>query len=168
MVWFASSLHPADRPVQENITSSCVFAASWCCSVGMSWTVELRPVEEGVLTGPAVEWICSGVPTQLPAPERQTVHLLGERGLLLYPGDSLEQVKLAPRARSRRLIGYVTRDPEVIALALTLADALDEGPDHPMVIAARWIQAGYSADTAASWITAGIAWPEVADTVLST
>lgn len=138
----------------------------------MSWTVELRPVEEAALTGPAVEWICSGVPTQLPAPERETVHLLGERGLLLFPDEPVEPVESAPRARSRRLIGYVTRDPEVIALALTLADALDggvgRGPDHPMVLAARWIQAGYSADTAASWITAGITWPEVADTVLST
>ncbi len=134
----------------------------------MSWTVELRPVEQAALAGPAVEWICSGVPTQLPAPERHTVHLLGERGLLLFPDESVESVELAPRARSRRLIGYVTRDPEVIALALTLADTRDEGLEHPMVLAARWIQAGYSADTAAGWITAGITWPEVADTVLST
>ncbi|MGH3883807.1 MAG: hypothetical protein ACRDRY_12920 [Pseudonocardiaceae bacterium] len=145
-----------------------MFAASWCCSVGMSWTVELRPVEQAALTGPAVEWICSGIPTQLPAPEHQTVHLLGERGLLLFPDEPVEPVELAPRARSRRLIGYVTRDPEVIALAVTLADTLDEGLDHPMVLAARWIQAGYSAGTAASWITAGVTWPEIAGAALST
>ncbi len=122
-------------------------------------------MDEAALTGPAVEWICSGVPTQLPAPDRQTAHLLGERDLLLFPVEAVESTR---RTRSRRLIGYVTRDPEVIALALMLADDLDEGLDHPMVLAARWIQAGYSADAAASWINAGVTWPEVADTVLST
>lgn len=120
------------------------------------------------LTGPVVEWICSGVPTRLPTPERQTVDLLGEHGLLLFPEDPAEAVESVPRARSRRLIGYVTRDPEVIALALTLADAVDDGGDHPMVLGARWIEAGYSADTAASWVAAGVYWPEVANTLLST
>ena len=93
------------------------------------------------LAGPVVEWICSGVPTRLPTPEHQTADLLGEHGLLLFPEDPVETVESAPRARSRRLIGYVTRDPQVIALALMLADAVDDG-DHPMVLAARWIQAG--------------------------
>ncbi len=120
------------------------------------------------LTGPVVEWICSGVPTRLPIPERQTVDLLGEHGLLLFPDDPVDAVESVPQARSRRLIGYVTRDPEVIALALHLADAADEEVGHPMVLAARWIQAGYSADTAASWVAAGVNWPEVATTVLST
>lgn len=120
------------------------------------------------LTGPVVEWICSGVPTRLPTPERQTVDLLGEHGLLLFPEDPVEAVESSPRARSRRLIGYVTRDPEVIALALMLADAVGDRGDHPMVLAARWIQAGYSADPAASWVAAGVNWPEVANTLLST
>lgn len=157
-----------------------MFAASWCCSVGMSWTVELRPVgltpaDGTAQPGPAAEWICSGIPTQLPAPDRQTAHLLGERGLLLFPREPVEAVDPTPRARSRRLIGYVTRDHEVMALALMLADALvatpaaspvgcpvgtDSGPDHPMVLAARWIQAGYSVDATARWIAAGITCPE--------
>ncbi|HVE96872.1 MAG TPA: hypothetical protein VNA67_07810 [Pseudonocardiaceae bacterium] len=94
------------------------------------------------LTGPVVEWICSGVPTRLPTPERQTADLLGEHRLLLFPEDPVEAVESEPRSRSRQLIGYVTRDPEVIALALMLADAVDDGGDHPMVLAARWIQAG--------------------------
>ncbi len=145
-----------------------MLAASWCRSVGATWTVELRPVDEAALAGPAVEWICSGVPTQLPASERLIAHLLGERGLLLFPDDPVEAVESTLRPRSRRLIGYVTRDPGVIALALMLADAVTEGSDHPMVLAARWIQAGYSADTAASWVTAGVTWPDVAHTVLST
>jgi hypothetical protein len=136
--------------------------------VGTTWTVELRSVHPTALTGHVVEWICSGVPTRLPTPEHQTIDLLGEHGLLLFPDDPVEAVESVPRARSRRLIGYVTRDPEVIALALLLADAADEGVGHPMVLAARWVQAGYSADTAASWVAAGVNWPEVATAVLST
>jgi hypothetical protein len=128
----------------------------------MTWTVELRSVEEGVLGRP-VEWIPSGVPTQQPAPERQTADLLGEHGLLLFPVDPGEP---APRTRSRRLIGYVTRDPEVMRLALLLADVNDPGWDHPMVVAARWIQAGHSAEAAMPWITAGVNWPKAAETLL--
>ncbi|MGH3936717.1 MAG: hypothetical protein ACRDS1_17345 [Pseudonocardiaceae bacterium] len=124
-------------------------------------------MDKAALTGPAVEWICSGVPTQLPAPERLTAHLLSERDLLLYPDGPVEAVESARQARCRRLIGYVTRDPGVIALALMLVGAVTEAPDHPMVLAAQWIQAGYSADMAASWVTAGVACPEVAH-VLST
>ncbi|MDQ4033757.1 MAG: hypothetical protein M3332_16550 [Actinomycetota bacterium] len=168
MVRSAPPLQPADRSADEYATDSCVLAASWCRSVGATWTVELRSVHPRALTGPVVEWICSGVPTRLPIPERQTVDLLGEHGLLLFPDDPVDAVESVPQARSRRLIGYVTRDPEVIALALHLADAADEEVGHPMVLAARWIQAGYSADTAASWVAAGVNWPEVATTVLST
>ncbi len=119
-------------------------------------------MQHTALTGPVVEWICSGVPTRLPTPERQTADLLGEHGLLLFPDDPVEAVESAPRARSRRLIGYVTRSPEVIALALMLADTVDEKVDHPMVLAARWIQAGYAPDTAAGLIAAGVNRPEVA------
>jgi hypothetical protein len=96
------------------------------------------------------------VPTQQPAPERQTADLLRGRDLLLFPVDPVEP---PPRTRSRRLIGYVTRDPEVMRLALTLADAVDTGCEHPMVLAARWVQAGYSADAAIRWITAGVTRP---------
>jgi hypothetical protein len=117
--------------------------------------VELRSVERAALGRP-VEWICSGVPTQQPAPERQTASLLRERDLLLFPVDPIEP---PPRTRSRRLIGYVTRNPEVMRLALMLAGVVDAGGDHPMVMAARWVQAGYSTDAAARWISAGVSWP---------
>ncbi|MGH3526464.1 MAG: hypothetical protein ACRDQI_19755 [Pseudonocardiaceae bacterium] len=124
--------------------------------------MELRSADEGVLGRP-VEWICSGVPTQQPAPERHTADLLGERDLLLFPAEPGEP---APRTRSRRLIGYVTRDPEVMRLALLLADVVESGWDHPMVVAARWVQAGHSADAAMPWITAGMNWPKAAETVM--
>ncbi|HEX5346875.1 MAG TPA: hypothetical protein VFW64_07200 [Pseudonocardiaceae bacterium] len=130
--------------------------------MGTTWTVELRSADEGVLGRP-VEWICSGVPTQQPAPERHTADLLGERDLLLFP---VEPGEPAPRTRSRRLIGYVTRDPEVMRLAMLLADVVEPGWDHPMVVAARWVQAGHSADVAMPWITAGMNWPRAAETVM--
>jgi hypothetical protein len=72
-----------------------------------------------------------------------------------------------PRTRSRWLIGYVTRDPEVMRLALILADALDVEYGHPMVLAVRWLQAGYSVDTAAwSCVTVGVTSPEAVPTGL--
>ena len=115
------------------------------------------------MLGRPVEWICSGVPTQQPAPDRQTADLLGERDLLLFPVDPEEP---APRTRSRRLIGYVTRDPEVMRLALLLADVVGPGWDHPMIVAARWVQAGHSAEAAMPRITAGVNWPKAAETLL--
>jgi hypothetical protein len=149
--------------LQRATRSSYVYTASWCCSVGTTWTVELRSVDEAAL-GRLVEWIGSGVPTQQPAPEYQTADLLRERELLLYPVDPANP---PPRTRSRRLIGYVTRDPEVLRLARMITNIVDESRDHPMVVAARWIQAGYSAEAATRWITAGVNWPRVAQTMQS-
>lgn len=171
MVRYASRTRSADSPFgkgtgERGTLGSSVFTASWCRSVGATWTVELRSVGRAA-QGRPLEWICSGVPTQQPVPERQTADLLRERGLLLFPADPVEP---PPRTRSRRLIGYVTRDPEVMRLALILAEAVDDaadvGCDHPMVLAARWIQAGYPVDAAIRWITAGVTWPEVAQSVL--
>ncbi len=122
-------------------------------------------VNHGAPAGPVVEWICSGVPTELPIPEAQTADVLAERELLLFPDDPVDP---APRTRSRRLIGYVTRDPEVMRLALMLVDLVDEGLAHPMVLAAQWIEGGYSPDAAAGWVTAGVVWPGVAHTLLAT
>ena len=103
------------------------------------------------------------MPTQQPAPERQTADLLGERDVLLFPVDPCEP---APQTCSRRLIGYVTRDPEVMRLALLLADVVGPGWDHPVVVAARWIQAGHTAEAAMPWVTAGVNWPKAAESVL--
>lgn len=154
------------KTVDRVAVSSAVFTASWCRSVGTTWTVELRSLDRAELGCP-VEWICSGVPTQQPAPERQTDDLLRERGLLLFPVDPAEATS---RTRSRRLIGYVTRDPEVARLAQMLAGPADAGCDHPMILAARWVQSGYSADAAVRRITTGGtrgAPPKVGDPPLS-
>ena len=118
-----------------DIAASFVFTAWWCCSVGTTWTVELRSVGRSVLGRP-LEWICSGVPTQQPIPEQHLTDLLRERDLLLFPDDPVE-----PRSRSRRLIGYVTRDPDVMKLALTLPNTQDAGGEHRLLIAARRIHA---------------------------
>ncbi|MGB8961112.1 MAG: hypothetical protein WCC38_04025 [Pseudonocardiaceae bacterium] len=137
--------------------------------MGTTWTVELRSVDDGAMGRP-VEWIGSGVPTQQPAPERQTADLLAERGLLLFPVEAVasDLADPAPRTRSRRLIGYVTRDREVMRLARTLAEVLDVRREHPMVVAARWIQAGYTVEAATPWITAGVNWPKAAQFILRT
>lgn len=174
MIRAAAPLRTAQQgQARQGIDADSVLVASWCRSVGATWTVELRswhgrpvPNPAGAAQGgPVVEWICSGVPTELPAPDGQTVEVLGARDLLLFPDGP---VVPAPRTRSRRVIGYVTRDPEVMRLALILAELIDQEPDHPMVLAAQWIQAGYSVDAAAGWVTAGVTWPSVARALLST
>lgn len=99
------------------------------------------------------------MPTELPVPDDRTVDVLGERGLLLFPDGPAVP---GPRTRCRRVIGYVTRDPEVMQLALLLAEVVHAGPAHPLVLAAGWIEAGYSVDAAAGWVSAGIPWPGVA------
>lgn len=105
------------------------------------------------LAGPVVEWICSGVPTELPVPDEVTADLLAAHDLLLFPEDPVEPDR---RTRCRQVIGHVTRNPEVLRLALTLADLPGEEPIHPLVLAARWIEAGYSPEAVARRITAGV------------
>jgi anti-anti-sigma factor len=80
-----------------------VFSAWWCDSVGATWTLELRGVDQ-VTLGPPVEWICSGVPIDQPAPTQQTARLLRERDLLLVPHEPGRRVQ---RSRHRQLAGYV-------------------------------------------------------------
>ena len=153
-----------------------MFSAWLCCSVGATWTVELRSADRGSgeagPAGPVVDWICSGVPTELPAPDAEIGDVLADRGLHLFPDDLGEG---ASRTRSRRLIGHATWDPEVMRLALALAELLDDphGPQdsaaapHPMVLAAQWLDAGYSTDAALGWATAGISSPAAAQDLLS-
>lgn len=132
-----SSDRPSGRPVAGDNAGSSVFTAWWCCSVGATWTVELRSVDPSRLGRP-LEWICSGIPTEQPAPEQHLAELLRERNLLLFPVDPPQQ-----GTRSRRLIGYVTRDPEVMRLARTLPNMCEAGSEHPLLIAA-WIHARLS------------------------
>lgn len=136
-------------------------------------------------TGPVLDWISSGVPTELPAPESDTIDMLAERELQLFP--DVEPVEQAPRTRSRRLVGYATRDSEVMRLALWIAEILEGGdpaaddpyaddesgvPDaarrHPMPLAGRWIEAGYPVRTAAEWVRAGVFSPRLAQSFLCT
>lgn len=126
--------------------------------------MELRSVDDAMGTGPVAEWICSGVPTDLPVPDEDTAGLLRDRGLFLFPdGPSVP----AARTRCRRPIGYATRDHDVLRLALLIAQDARDARDvegertHAMVLAARCLKAGYSVKTAAGWVTAGISRPEV-------
>ena len=130
--------------------------------------MELRPLDGGAQGRPA-EWIYSGVPTQQSAPERQIADLLRERGLLLFPVEPADPKQSPPRTRSRRPIGYVTRNPELMRLALALARVLKAGSDkagcdHAMIVAARWVRHGYAADTTLRWVAAGVSRPELATT----
>lgn len=111
-----------------------------------SATAELRPplaihpCSGGGLLGRPLEWIYSGIPTQQPASDQHIADLLREHDLLLLPEDPPRS-----RTRSRRLIGYVTRDPEVMRLARALSHTRDAGSEHPLLIAARRIHLRRSA-----------------------
>lgn len=94
-----------------------------------------------------------------PAPERMTADLLRERGLLLFPVKPADPLESPPRSRSRQLIGYVTRDPELIQLAVMLAKVLDAECDHAMIVAARWMQDGYTPDATLRRVTADVRVP---------
>lgn len=135
-----------------------VLAAVWCRSVGTSWTLELHVANEGTALGRVVDWISSGVPIVQPEPDAALAReLLTTRGLHLF-GDS----SAGPRTDSRRGIGYACRDAELITLARLVAEDATEGEVHPMLLAARWVTAGFSVDAAAGWIREGVQSPQVA------
>jgi hypothetical protein len=206
-----ADLHPADRDIgsvpERDAARRSVLAVSWCCSVGATWTLELHPVcygsDDSALKGPVLDWISSGVPTELPAPESDTVDMLAERDLQLFP--DVVPVEQVPRTRSRRLAGYATRDGEVMRLALWIAEILegddpaaddpaddpaadaraadeaddddpaddeagvpDAGRPHPMPLAGRWIEAGFSVKAAAEWVRAGVFSPQLARSFMCT
>jgi hypothetical protein len=131
-----------------------VFSAWWCGSVGTTWTLELRRLDHATPIHPA-EWICSGVPIDQPSPTTLTVRLLAQRDLLLYPDSPRSR---PPQTLNRQLIGYVTRDPDVITLAKALPKHATRH-EHPMVCPARWIHAGYTCYAAADKILAGLSPP---------
>ena len=87
--------------------------AVWCSSVGSTWTLELREADRDTTLGTLVDWISSGVPTSQPPPDQAVTRaLLAEHGLHLYPDTDTR-----PCTDSRRSIGYVSGDREVIARA---------------------------------------------------
>jgi hypothetical protein len=146
-----------------------VLVAAWCRSVGTTWTLELRSLDHGELAGRVVDWIPSGVPTSQPVPDTSAENLLAERGLVLFRDASGgSNAADANQPSQRRVIGPVTRDAEAMRLARTIAEEIGANPIHPLVLAAQWIGAGFSADAATGWVRGGVVWPQVAATLIST
>ena len=85
-----------------------MLAAVWCCSVGTTWTLELRKPDRDTALGTIVDWISSGVPVSQPAPDALARELLAARGLRLISESSAARC-----TRSRHHIGYVCVDPEL-------------------------------------------------------
>ncbi|MGB8961117.1 MAG: hypothetical protein WCC38_04050 [Pseudonocardiaceae bacterium] len=84
--------------------------AVWCCSVGTTWTLEVRELDPDTTLGTIVDRISSGVPITQPEPDTLARELLAARGLRLI-GDATA----ALGTRSRRRSGYVCVDAELIA-----------------------------------------------------
>ncbi|MGH3772242.1 MAG: hypothetical protein ACRDRW_12735 [Pseudonocardiaceae bacterium] len=85
-----------------------VLAAVWCCSVGATWTLELREPARDTALGTIVDWISSGVPVSQPVPDTLARELLAARGLRLISESSAARC-----TRSRHSIGYVCADSEL-------------------------------------------------------
>jgi hypothetical protein len=149
--------HATGQQTSGDMTSSVpVLAAVWCRSVGSTWTLELHHPRRGTPPMTLLDWISSGVPIAQPQPpEELEAELLTQRGLHLFR-DPLT----GPCTNSRRGIGYAARNPELITLAhLIQVEAIPIGL-HPVMLAAQWIAAGFSADAAARWIRQGIHSPQ--------
>lgn len=98
-----------------------VLTVVWCCSVGTTWTLELRELDRD---DALVDWISSGVPVSQPVPDALAGELLAERGLRLFraSGD--------PGTGSRHRIGYVYAEAE-------LTPPVDPPPDDAVDAAGR-------------------------------
>jgi hypothetical protein len=140
------------RPTAAEVAGTAsVLAAVWCRSVGTSWTLELHQLRRGTPPLTVMDWISSGVPiTQTEPPETLARQLLTQRGLHL-----LRDSTAGPATGSRRGIGYVSADAELITLAHQLCEEATQTGLHPVMLAGRWVAAGFSADTAARWIRQG-------------
>jgi anti-sigma B factor antagonist len=146
----------ADRPdatPPDPGTPVPVLIALWCCSVGATWTLELRRFNCDTGLGTLMGWISSGVPVTQPAPDALAPQLLGARGLWLFR-DGLPE----PAIGSRYRVGYVSADAALIRLAHLLRDDAAQAGVHPVILAA-WNTAGFSTATATGWIRAGCLLP---------
>ncbi|MGH3915068.1 MAG: hypothetical protein ACRDTC_16925 [Pseudonocardiaceae bacterium] len=145
-----SQNYPRGRQSPDSVLG--VLTAVWCRSVGNSWTLELRELGRGTALGTIRDWITSGVPISHSEPlEEVARELLAERGLHLFSDSSAW-----PATHNRYGIGYVCTNAELIKLAcLVRGDAAETGM-HPLVLAAPWVMAGFTADVAAGWIREGI------------
>lgn len=159
----AGRINDVARPTSGNGSATApVLAAVWCRSVGTSWTLELHELDEGTTPRKIMDWMSSGVPIAQPEPQALANEMLAERGLQLFPDSSA-----GPCTHSRQGIGYVCEDAELIKLAHRLCDDTAAAAVHPVVLAARWIAAGFSADAAAGWIHEGVRSPQVAQKMVS-
>ena len=151
--------YPIGQPASGDVTGSApVLVAVWCRSVGATWTLELHQLHHHTPHMTLVDWISSGVPISRPEPpEALDRELLAQRGLHLFR-DSFT----GPCTDSRRGIGYVARDAELITLACLVHDDAIEIGRHPVMLAAQWVAAGFSADAAARWIHHGVHSPPAA------
>jgi hypothetical protein len=156
----ATQKYALGRPTSDEVGSAMpVLAAVWCRSVGSSWTLELYELDGGTARGPVVDWISSGVPISQPEPpEALARELLAERGLTLF-----DDCTAGPCTLNRRGVGYVATDAELITLAHLVADEATETGRHPVMLAAQWIAAGFSADEATGWISQGVHCPQAAE-----
>ncbi len=146
-----------ERPTSDYVAAAArVLIAVWCRSVGTSWTLELHEYGVGTAPGRVVDWISSGVPISQPEPDTLVRDLLAARRLHLF-GDS----SAGPGTHSRCGIGYVCENAELIKLAQLVADEAVKAGVHPVVLAERWVAAGFSAEEAAGWIRQGVQSPQV-------
>lgn len=140
--------------VSDCVTPAVVLTAIWCCSVGITWTLELRQFGRDSRPGALVDWISSGVPVTQPMPDTLASELLAARGLSLFrdpfPGSP---------SGSRHRIGYVSAEAELIALAHLVREDAAQAGVHPVMLAA-WQMAGFSTAAAAGWIRAGCLFPQ--------
>jgi anti-sigma B factor antagonist len=154
-----STKYATGQPTSGEVADTApVLAAVWCCSVGTAWTLELHQLRRDTSPPTLVDWISSGVPISQPRPPESVAReLLTQRGLHLF-GDS----SAGPYTGSRRGIGYVARNAELITLAHLVRDIVTETGLHPVILAAQWVVAGFSADAAARWIRQGVHSPQAA------
>ncbi len=135
--------------------STSVLTAVWCCSVGTTWTLELHQLRHDTPHTTLVDWISSGVPISQPEPpEALARELFAQRGLHLF-SDSFT----GPCTGSRRGVGYVAGNAALITLARLVQDDAIKVGLHPVMLAAQWVAAGFSADAAARWIRQGVHLP---------
>jgi hypothetical protein len=132
-------------PSGDMAAPTTVLAVVWCRAVGTCWTLELHQLRRGTPHTTLVDWISSGVPISQPEPPEALARaLLAERGLQLF-GDCYA----GPCTGTRRGIGYASSNADLIALAHLVADEATNTGQHPVMLAAQWIAAGFSAEAAA-------------------
>jgi hypothetical protein len=90
-------------------------------------------------------------------PDALARQLRADRRLALF-GDCAAD----PGTRSRHRIGYVCGGAELITLAHLVSEDATEAGVHPVLLAARWVAAGFPADAAAGWIRQGVQSPQTA------